>query len=50
MSDWFIFWNSYLHFIKYRNLILFPCDEIFWKHAAVKDKSLHLILISEAAT
>ena len=35
--------------LKYRNLILFPGDKIFYKRSVVRDTSLHLILISEAA-
>ena len=50
ISGWFIFLNSYLHYIKYRNFILFPGDEIFRKRSAVRDNSLHLILVLEAAT
>ena len=47
--DWFIFPNSYLHYKKYRNLLLFPGDEIFCKRSVVRDNSLRLILVSEAA-
>ena len=43
-----MFPNSYLHHIKYRNLILFLGDEIFCKRSVDGDKSLHL-LVSEAA-
>ena len=39
VSDWFIFPNPYLHYIKYRNLILFPGDEIFSKRSVVRDNS-----------
>ena len=35
--------------LKYRNIILFPGDEIFCKRSVARDNSLHLILISEAA-
>ena len=44
-----MFPNSYLHYIKYRNLIRFPGDEIFCKRSVVRDNSLQLTLISEAA-
>ena len=49
VSDWFIFPNSYLHYIKYRNFILFPGDENFRKRSVARNNSLNLILISEAA-
>ena len=44
-----LFLDSYLHYTKYRNLILFPGDEIVYKQSVVRDNSLYLILISEAA-
>ena len=44
ISYWFIFTNSYHHYIKYRNLILFPGDKIFFKRSVVRDNSLHLVL------
>ena len=47
LSDWLIFPNSYLHYIKYRNVILFPGDEILCKRSVFRDNSLHLILVSE---
>ena len=46
ISDWFMIPNSYLHYIKYRTLILFPGDEIFCKRSVVRDNSLHLTLRS----
>ena len=36
--------------LKYRNLILFSGDKIFCKQSVIRDNSLHLIFISEAAT
>ena len=36
--------------LKYRNLILFSGDKIFCKQSVIRDNSLHLIFIPEAAT
>ena len=49
ISDWFMFQNFYLQYTKYRDLILIPGDEFLCKPSAVRDNSLRLILISEAA-